>query len=85
MKQPLTEMGRFILRFTGRGPAPDAQVAQIRSAPGLTILDTSSPRMLLVQASPETIGRLAEALAGWTCSREQTIPLPDPRPKIRTS
>jgi len=78
-------MGRFILRFTGRGPTPEADLAQIRSAPGVTVVDSASPRMLLVEASPETVAQLAGALPGWTYSREQAIPLPDPRPKVRSS
>jgi hypothetical protein len=78
-------MSHFILRFTGRGAAPDTDLAQIRSAPGVTVVDSSSPRILLVQASPETIRQLVDALPNWIYSREQTIPLPDPRPKIRSS
>ena len=78
-------MGRFILRYTGRGATPDSDLAQIRSAPGITVLDGTSPRMLLVQASPETVRQLAKALPGWTYCKEQTIRLPDPRPKVRPS
>jgi hypothetical protein len=78
-------MGRFILRFTGRGTAPGADLQQIRSAPGVTVLDSSSPRMLLVEAAPRTVKQLAEAMPGWIYTREQTVPLPDPRPIIRPS
>jgi hypothetical protein len=77
-------MGRFILRFKARRPAPDADVERIRTAPGVVVLD-SSPRMLLVQAPPEAVNRLVDALPGWTVTPEQTIPLPDPRPKVRSS
>jgi hypothetical protein len=78
-------MGRYILRFTGRGAAPDVDSAKIRAAPGLTILDSSSSRMFLVEASSDTIRQLAESLPGWNWSQEQMIPLPDPRPKLRPS
>jgi hypothetical protein len=78
-------MSRFILRFTGQGATPDADLTQIRSAPGVTVLDSSSQRMLLVEAAPRAVKQLAEALPGWVCTREQTIPLPDPRRKIRPS
>jgi hypothetical protein len=77
-------MGRFILRFTGRGAMPEAHRAQIHAAPGVTILD-SSPRMLLVQGPHQAVKQLAEKLPGWTCTGEQTIPLPDPRPNLRPS
>lgn len=78
-------MGRFILRFTGQGAMPGSDLAQIRSAPGVIVLDSTSPRMLLVEASPETVRQLAEALPGWTYSSERTVPLPDPRRKVRSS
>jgi hypothetical protein len=78
-------MGRFILRFTGRGSPSDSDLAQISSAPGITIVEKASPRMLLVQASPEMVRKLAAGLSGWTYSAERSIPLPDPRPKLRSS
>jgi hypothetical protein len=77
-------VGRFVARFTGRGVAPDADLDRIRSTPRVTVLDTA-PRMLLIEAPPETVRELGEALPGWIFSREQTKPLPDPRPKIRFS
>jgi hypothetical protein len=77
-------MGRYILRFTGPGAAPEAHLNHIRSLPRLTVLD-HSPRMLLVEAPADAVEQLAKTLPGWTCSSEQTIQLPDPRPKIRSS
>jgi hypothetical protein len=78
-------MSRFILRYTARRPMPAADLERIRSAPDVTLLDSSSSRMLLVQAPPEALQRLVESLPGWTCAPEQTIPLPGPRPKISSS
>jgi len=78
-------MGHFILRFTGRGAAPDSDLERIRSTPGVSILDSSSSRMLLVEAPSDTVSQLAETLPGWSWTSERTIPLPDPRPKIRTT
>jgi hypothetical protein len=78
-------MSRFILRFKGRGAAPEADLARIRSAPDVTILDSASPRMVLVQASRQTMNRLVEELPGWVHTPEQTIPLPDTRPKLHSS
>jgi hypothetical protein len=77
-------MGCFILRFKGPGAAPAADLERIRSAPGVKVVD-SSPRMVLVEAPTETVRQLAEALPGWTSAPERTIPLPDPRPKVRSS
>jgi hypothetical protein len=77
-------MGRFILRFTGGGAVPEVDLERIRSAQGLTVVDGSS-RQFLVQASPETVGRLVETLPGWISSPLRMVPLPDTRPKIRSS
>ena len=77
-------MGRYILRFTGRGAAPDADLKRIRATPDVTVLDTSS-RMLLVEAPLDTVSQLTETLPRWTFTREQMVPLPNPRPKIRSS
>jgi hypothetical protein len=77
-------MGRFIVRYTGRGPAPQADLARIRSAPDVTVLDSSAPRMLLVEAPPQAVSQLTEALPGWVWTQEQMVPLPDPRPKVRS-
>jgi hypothetical protein len=77
-------MDRFILRFTGRGATPADDVQRIRSSPGVNVVDSASSRMLLVEALPESVQKLADSLPNWTCSGEQTIELPDPRPKIRS-
>jgi hypothetical protein len=77
-------MGRFILRFTGRGKPPDTDLSHIQSAPGVSVLEIASPRMLLVEAQPETVTQLAEALPRWSVSEERIISLPDPRPKIQS-
>jgi hypothetical protein len=76
-------MGRYILRFTGKGSAPDADLERIHAAPGVDVLDKASPKMLLVKADTSAVADLTESLSGWTCAPEQTVPLPDPRPKLR--
>lgn len=78
-------MDRFILRFTGKGTASDSDLKRIRSAAGVTILEDASPRMLLVETSPEVLDQLIESLPGWISARERMVPLPDPRPKVRRS
>jgi hypothetical protein len=73
---------RYILRFTGKGPKPEADVKCIRAAPKLTVID-DSPRMLLVEASEEHVRRMISSMPGWTWSPERTIRLPDSRPRPR--
>ena len=78
-------MGRYILRFKGQGAMPEADLTRIRSASDVTVLDHASSRMLLVEASAQAVGRLAESLTDWTHSPERTIPLPDTRQTLRSS
>jgi len=75
-------MGTYILRYTGSGRRPAADVRRIRATPKLAVLD-DAPRMLLVEASAQRVKALAASLRGWVCNPERTIRLPDPRPKPR--
>jgi hypothetical protein len=76
-------MQRFILRFRGKGTKTEEDVERIRSLPETTVLDDSSSRMLLVESSPDALQSLIETMPDWTMTKEQTIKIPDPRPKIR--
>ena len=78
-------MERFILRFGGGGAAPESDLATIRDAPGVAVVDASSPRMVLVEASGETIRDLVAKLPRWTHTPERIIPLPDTRKTIRSN
>jgi hypothetical protein len=74
-------MPRFILRYANSGPAPDAHVKQIRALPKAKIIDASS-RMMLVDAPEEDLRKAIADMPGWVISAEQTINVPDPRPKV---
>lgn len=78
-------MGRFILRFRGGGFRLPEDIARIRSERNIRILDDSSSRMVLVEGALEDLKALIEVMPGWVMSEEQIIPLPDPRPKVRSS
>ena len=76
-------MARFIVRYVGTGPKPASDVQRIRAAEELTVLDDSSSRMLLVEASEERVKKLVGSMPGWIWSPERSFRLPDPRPKPR--
>jgi hypothetical protein len=76
-------MARSILRYRGGDDTPPDDIARIREAPEVTVLDGSVQRMFLVEGTDEAIQNLAQALPGWIAVPERTVPLPDPRPKIR--
>ena len=75
-------MGRFILRYRGQGPKPEGDVARLRSLPGASVIDASSPRMVLVEAPEEPLRRLVEQTDGWVMSTERTYDLPSPHPSL---
>lgn len=74
-------MDRFIVRYKGAGLKPQQDVARIRALPQTTVLDDSA-RMLLVAAPEAELRSLIDALSDWVMSAEQTLTLPDPRPKV---
>jgi hypothetical protein len=75
---------RYILRFRGASSKPPEDVERIRASKNITVLDDSSPRMLLVEAPQVELKALVDAMPGWIVTPEQMIPLPDPRPKLRS-
>ena len=75
-------MPHFILRYRGSGSAQPADVGRIRALSNAQILDASSDRMILVEASEEHLRAALKDMPGWVMIPEQTVPLPDPRKKV---
>ena len=75
-------MDRFILRFCGSGAKPSNDVARICSLPHTTVIDSTS-RMVLVEGREAELKAALQAMPDWVMSKEEMIPLPDPRPKLR--
>ncbi len=75
--------GRFVVRFRGERGKPAEDLERIRGLPEATVVDESSPRMLLVESEEQPLRDLVESLPGWFLSPEQEIPLPDTRKRIR--
>jgi len=78
------QMAKFILRFRGAGAKPETDVVRVKACAGVTVLDESMPRMLLVEGAKAKVAQLAERLAGWVMSEERAVELPSPRPKVRS-
>jgi hypothetical protein len=78
----MTAKGRFILRYTGDGAAPDAHVACLRATPGTKVLDEAN-RMLLVEGCEPDLQAATRALGDWVVTPETTVPVPDTRKKVR--
>jgi hypothetical protein len=77
-------MARFILRFRGPGAKPAADVTRVKECAGVTVLDDTMPRMLLVEGAKTKVVQLADRLEGWVISEERAVQLPNPRPKVRS-
>ncbi len=70
-------MGRFILIFRGKGPKPIEDVERFRALKNTTVLDDSSPRMILVEGPETELKSLVNEMKGWIITQEKMIPLPD--------
>jgi hypothetical protein len=73
-------IGRYILRFRGVGATPAEDVRLIRSVHGARVIDQSD-RTLLVEAPDGELRRLMPNLSRWVIGDENSVPLPDARPK----
>jgi len=67
---------RFVLRYSGSGRAPEADVGRIQAH--ARIVDRSS-RMLLVEGEVSSVRDLVSELRGWVASEESPVTLPDTR------
>jgi hypothetical protein len=74
-------MERYIVRYTRGATAPEEEKQRIRSLDNVQVLD-ETPRMLLVQAPPETAAALQTALPDWQVNAEQVYTAPDPHPQV---
>ena len=74
-------MSKYILRSDETGPYTSNDVAErIDALPSVTVVDQSSPKMLLVDGPDDAVVELADSLPGWSASPERMVPIPDTRP-----
>jgi hypothetical protein len=50
---------------------------------GITVVDESAAKMLLIEGDEELVVGLAETLPDWVVAPEQTFPVPDTRKGVR--
>ena len=73
-------MEHFILRYTGEGSTPAADLQRLRSLPGLRIVEESG-RIVLLETGKQEFENLVSLFPGWVSSPIRAdIELPDPRP-----
>ena len=72
---------RFVVRYKGKGPKPEADVARLEQLADAVVVD-SSGRMLVVEAKPGPLRDLVEALPDWVMGPDMAYEVPDTRKKI---
>ena len=70
-----------MLRYSGEGSKPDADVARVHELSDAVVLEESS-RMLLVESEPEPLHDLVDALPGWVMGPDMSYEVPETRKKI---
>ena len=75
-------MGRFIVRYRGKGARPERAVHRLREADGVQVIDETR-RMLLVEGPEKAIRSACGDDDDWVVEPEQVYRLPDPRPSIK--
>ena len=73
---------RFVLRYRGKGPKPDADVAKLEALADAVIVH-STARMLVVEANPEPLRDLVDRLGDWVMGPDMSYDVPDTRKKVR--
>jgi hypothetical protein len=58
-------------------------VERARRLDGVTVLDESGPKMLLVECEEDAPPELAEMLPDWVIAPEQMFDVPDVRKRVR--
>jgi hypothetical protein len=79
-------VGRYIVRFTGKGAPPPDAFARFAAAPGVDVVERAGRMVLVDSAGGEAPLRRAASEAGpaaddWLIAPEITYELPDPRKK----
>jgi hypothetical protein len=75
-------MGRFILRYQGKGAKPQDDVQRLLTLSGAKLVD-ESPRMLLVDAPvAEALQSAVESADGWSMDAERSVELPPTHPNL---
>ena len=72
---------RFVLRYRGDGPKPDADVALVQELTDAVVLNSSS-RMLLVEAEPEPLRDVVRGLPDWVMGPDVAYEVPDTRKRV---
>lgn len=73
---------RYILRYNGTPQAASEELRQIQSQGDVKIVDGSTPKSVLVEASSSVVASIKNLFSNWLVIPEKRYALPDTRAKI---
>ncbi len=68
-------MAHYIVKFSGDKP-PHEDLERIDQAPGVTVIDRTANRAMLLEASAKAVAALDRQLKDWTVAEEVVYPPP---------
>jgi hypothetical protein len=68
-------VARYIVKFSGDAP-PREDLERIARAPGVTVIDRTANRAMLLEASATDAAALDRQLKDWTVAEEVVYPPP---------
>jgi hypothetical protein len=74
-------MGRFVVRYRGRGPRPSDAVTRLETVTGARLIEDAG-RTLLVEADEADLRSAFSEASLWVVAPEVIVPPPDPRHKV---
>jgi hypothetical protein len=72
---------RFVLRYRGEGPKPEADVAKVAGLADVDVVE-DSPKMLLVEGEHQPLQQVVDGLPDWEIHADRTYEVPDTRKKV---
>lgn len=73
---------RFVLRYRGPGPPPEADVARVAELPSAVVVDATA-RMLLVESDGDELRGLVDSLPDWVMAPDRSYEIPDTRKRAQ--
>jgi hypothetical protein len=68
-------MARYVLLYTGKGRKPAKDVAHIEAMRGVTIIDKTTPNIVIVEAGA-AVKKAVSAMTDWVAGEETKIDVP---------
>lgn len=72
---------RLVLLYTGKGPKPRADIQRIEAMPGVTVIDKSTPNIVIIEA-PARVKAAVAAMPDWYAGKQTFFESPKPHPNF---